>query len=125
LILDTNAFSAMAEGESALEPILRQAAYVGVPVIVLGEYKFGIAQSRNLAQYERWLSEYLPGFRVLNLDEQTAHRYAEVRGELKTLGKPIPSNDVWIAALCRQHALPILTRDRHFDAVTGITRISW
>ena len=125
MILDTNAFSAMAVGESALEPILRQAAYVGVPVIVLGEYKFGIAQSRNLAQYERWLSEYLPGFRVLNLDEQTAHHYAEVHGELKTLGKPIPSNDVWIAALCRQHALPILTRDRHFDAVTGITRISW
>ena len=125
MILDTNAFSAIAEGEPGLEPVLRQATQVGIPVIVLGEYRFGIAQSRNRTLYEHWLSEYLPGFRILDIDEQTAHHYAEVRVELKKDGKPIPSNDVWIAALCRQHSLPILSRDRHFDAVAGITRLTW
>jgi len=125
VILDTNAFSAMAEGEPGLESVLRQATQVGIPVIVLGEYRFGIAQSRNRTHYEQWMSEYLPGFRILDIDEQTAHHYAEVRVELKKDGKPIPSNDVWIAALCRQHSLPVLSRDRHFDAVAGITRLTW
>ena len=125
MILDTNAFSAIADGEPALEAILRRAALVGIPVIVLGEYRFGIAQSRNLEHYEHWLSEYLPGFRILDIDEQTAAHYAQVRVELKKVGKPIPSNDVWIAALCRQHSLPILSRDGHFDAVSGVARLTW
>jgi tRNA(fMet)-specific endonuclease VapC len=125
VILDTNAFSAMAEGEPGLEPVLRKATQVGIPVIVLGEYRFGIAQSRNRTHYEQWMSEYLPGFRILDIDEQTAHHYAEVRVELKKDGKPIPSNDVWIAALCRQHSLPVLSRDRHLDAVAAITRLTW
>ena len=125
MILDTNAFSAMADGESALESVLRQANQVGVPVVVLGEYRYGIAQSRNREDYEQWLSDYLPVFRILDVDEQTTGHYADVRIELKRLGKPIPSNDVWIAALCRQHSLPVLSRDRHFDVVSGITRLSW
>jgi predicted nucleic acid-binding protein len=49
----------------------------------------------------------------------------EIRLELKKVGRPIPSNDLWIAALSRQHSLPILTRDRHFDAVKGASRLSW
>lgn len=125
MILDTNAFSAMADGESALESVLRQANQVGVPVVVLGEYRYGIAQSRNREHYEQWLSDYLPVFRILDVDEQTAGHYADLRIGLKRLGKPIPSNDVWIAALCRQHSLPVLSRDRHFDVVSGITRLSW
>jgi tRNA(fMet)-specific endonuclease VapC len=48
-----------------------------------------------------------------------------VRVELKSAGTPIPSNDVWIAALCRQHRLPLLSRDRHFDGVPGIRRLAW
>lgn len=125
MILDTNGLSALAEGESSLEPILRKATQIAVPVIVLGEYRYGIQQSRERQRYEHWLVEYLPNFRVLNVDEQTTTRYAAVRGELKRAGTPIPSNDVWIAALCRQHALPVLSRDRHFDLVPGLRRIDW
>ena len=77
------------------------------------------------SRYERWLVEYLPKFRVLIVDEQTTTSYATVRGELKRAGTPIPSNDVWIAALCRQHCLPVLSRDRHFDLVPGLRRIDW
>lgn len=125
MILDTNGLSAMAEGESALESTLRKAAEIYVPVIVLGEYRYGISQSRKRAHYERWLVQYLPAFRVLEIDERTTISYSAVRTELKKAGTPIPSNDVWIAALCRQHSLPLLSRDRHFDAVSGITRLSW
>ena len=125
MILDTNGLSAVAEGDTALEPILRQAAQIAIPVIVLGEYRYGISQSRHRLRYERWLAEYLPKFRILDSDEVTTIAYSAVRAELKKAGTPIPSNDVWIAALCRQHSLPLISRDRHFEAVSGITRVSW
>ena len=125
MILDTNVLSALAEGESRIEPILRKATQSAVPIIVLGEYRYGIQQSRERQRYEHWLVEYLPKFRVLHVDEQTTTSYASVRGELKRAGTPIPSNDVWIAALCRQHSLPVLSRDRHFDLVPGLRRIDW
>lgn len=125
MILDTNGLSALAEGEPALEPLLRRAAQVSIPVIVLGEYRYGISQSRNHMHYEQWLAEYLPSFRILDVDERTTISYSAVRRELKKGGTPIPSNDVWIAALCRQHSLPLLSRDRHFDSVSGIIRIDW
>ena len=125
MILDTNGLSALAEGEPALEAILRKAAQVALPVIVLGEYRYGIAHSRHRKQYEQWLGEFLPAFRILDIDERTAVTYSSVRTELKKAGTPIPSNDVWIAALCRQHSLPLLSRDRHFDCVAGINRLEW
>ena len=125
MILDTNGLSALAEGEPGLEPLLRRAAQVAIPVIVLGEYRYGISQSRNHVQYEQWLAEYLPSFRILDVDERTTISYSAVRRELKKAGTPIPSNDVWIVALCRQHSLPVLSRDRHFDAVSGIIRLHW
>ena len=125
MILDTNGISALAEGEPALEPLLRRAAQVAIPVIVLGEYRYGISQSRNHIHYEQWLTEYLPSFQILDVDEQTTVFYSAVRRELKKAGTPIPSNDIWIAALCRQHSLPLLSRDHHFDAVSGIISIDW
>lgn len=125
MILDTNGLSALAEGDQHLEPILRKATQIAVPVIVLGEYRYGIQQSRERQRYEHWLVEYLSRFRVLDVEEQTTTSYAAVRRELKRAGTPIPSNDVWIAALCRQHSLPLLSRDRHFDLVPGLHRIDW
>lgn len=125
MILDTNALSAVAEGERAIKSLLEQAAQIAVPVVVLGEYRFGIAQSQDCGKYERWLDEYLNRFRVLDVSDETSRHYAELRLELKRAGRPIPANDLWIAALCRQHELPILSRDGHFDAVRGLKRIGW
>ncbi len=125
MILDTNGLSAVADGNDALEPIFRAASEIAVPVIVLGEYRYGIRQSRDRARYEAWLAEAVPSYRVLAIDEQTADLYEEIRSELKRSGRPIPANDLWIAALTRQHSLPLLTRDHHFDFVSGLKRISW
>ena len=125
MILDTNGLSAIADGNATLEPILREVTEVAVPVIVLGEFRYGIRQSRGRRRYERWLAESIASYRVLRVDEETAERYAEIRGELKHSGRPIPANDLWIAALARQHALPLMSRDRHFDSVGGLARIGW
>jgi predicted nucleic acid-binding protein len=125
LILDTNALSAIAEGEREAAKQFARAVQVAIPVIVLGEYRFGIAHSRHQREYERWLEEMVSVCNVLEVSEETAIWYAELRGQLKEAGTPIPSNDVWIAALCRQHALSILSRDRHFDLVKGLRRLDW
>jgi tRNA(fMet)-specific endonuclease VapC len=125
VILDTNGLSALVEGDPRIEPILRRAAQIAIPVIVLGEYRYGISYSRKRQSYEQWLAEYLSDFRILGIEEPTTVHYCAVRTELKKAGTPIPSNDVWIAALCRQHALPLLSRDHHFDQVPGIERVNW
>ena len=125
MILDTNGLSAVVEGDPAIEPLLRKASQIAIPVIVLGEYRYGISQSRERRRYEKWLVEYLPTFQSLNVDEQTTIPYAAIRSELKKAGTRIPSNDVWIAALCRQHSLPLASRDRHFDLVAGIQTLNW
>jgi len=125
LILDTNALSAATEREPAALEAVASAERIAVPTIVLGEYRLGIAQSRHRTEYENWLLDWIASVSVLNIDEETTHHYATIGLELKRIGKPIPTNDLWIAALCRQHALPLLSRDRHFDLVRGIQRIEW
>jgi tRNA(fMet)-specific endonuclease VapC len=125
MLVDTNALSAAADDDPAVVSILARADQMTTPVIVLGEYRYGIAQSRNRDRYESWLAGLLQDCFVLDINEPTTHHYAEITLELKRRGKPIPTNDLWIAALCRQHGLPLLSRDHHFDAVPGIKRISW
>jgi len=98
---------------------------LAVQVIVLGEYRLGISQSRRRTEYENWLREWVEAVTVLNIDEETTRHYAAIGLELKRSGKPIPANDLWIAALCRQHSLPLISRDRHFDLVRGLERIAW
>jgi predicted nucleic acid-binding protein len=122
---DTNALSAMADDDLGLAAVLTRAEQLAIPVIVLGEYRHGIAQSRHRASYENWLQKLLNDCLVLDIQEPTTHYYAEISLELTRKGKPIPTNDLWIAALCRQHSLPLLSRDRHFDLVAGIKRIGW
>ena len=125
MILDTNALSAAADGDPAVIALLAGADQVAIPVIVLGEYRYGIAQSRNRATYASWLEGLVRDCLVLDINEPTALYYAEITLELKRKGRPIPTNDIWIAALCRQHVLPLLSRDHHFDLVTGTKRIGW
>jgi tRNA(fMet)-specific endonuclease VapC len=125
LILDTNALSAIAEGERKAVKEFVRADEAAIPVIVLGEYRFGISHSRHKHEYERWLADLVTVCMVFEVNEETTVSYAVLRSELKKAGTPIPSNDVWIAALCRQHAASILSRDRHFDLVSGIQRVTW
>jgi len=125
MILDTNALSAWVEGLATVEATFRSASRLVVPSVVLGEYYFGIRQSRHRSRYEEWLRRYLPLAEIAAVTSSTADAYADIRLELKRLGHPIPPNDAWIAALARQHALPVLSNDAHFDVVEGIRRIAF
>jgi predicted nucleic acid-binding protein len=125
MILDTNALSAFADKIPGAVKAVSTAGLVAIPIVVLGEYRYGIAHSRRERDYEKWLRPFLETCQILEIAEQTIPWYVGVRSELRRLGKPIPANDVWIAALCRQHNLPLLSRDAHFDHVKGLRRVDW
>jgi tRNA(fMet)-specific endonuclease VapC len=125
LILDPNALSAFADGEPGVGEILRRHERAAIPVIVLGEFRYGIAGSRHRRAYEQWLEALLSELEVLAITAQTSISYAALRGTLKQRGRPIPANDAWIAALAMQHRMPILSRDEHFDALPELRRVSW
>ncbi len=125
MILDTNALSAFVDGEAGVGDALRRQPRAALPVIVLGEFRFGIAESRRRAAYEAWLETHLPHFEILAVTDTTAVVYAELRVSLRRSGRPIPANDAWIAALALEHRLPVLSRDHHFEAVPGLELKSW
>ncbi len=125
MILDTNALSAFFESDERLATVLQTTSRHHLPSVVLGEYRFGLIRSRKQKEIEPWLDELENQFLVLEVDSDTARFYAKIREKLRFVGKPIPANDLWIAALALQYDQPIISRDTHFDFVEGIQRLSW
>ena len=125
LILDTNALSSFADGDEKLLRAIENEAELALPVIVLGEYLYGIQQSRLRASYESWIKLNLPFFDLLPIAQETAECYSEIRRELKAAGTPIPTNDLWIAALARHYRMRLVTRDGHFRVIQGLHVVVW
>lgn len=125
MILDTNAVSALLSGDAALARLLEPTERHHLPVIVIGEYRYGLLRSRHRQTLQAFLETLIRESLVLRLDGATTTHYAAVRNELREAGRPIPENDVWIAGLARQHDQPIVSRDEHFDAIAGTRRLAW
>lgn len=125
MILDTNAVSALLAGDPAIAEILADDDRHELPVIVIGNYRYGLARSRDRGRLGRLFDLLIHHSNVLSIDVDTTSHYALVREELRRAGRPIPENDVWIAALARQHDLALVSRDDHFDAVPDVRRIEW
>ena len=117
--LDTNAYSDFMRGVAARVELLRTVQAIVLPLIVLGELRAGFAagnrESTNAANLQRFLAG--PRVSVLAPDEQTTHCYAQLHRQLRDDGRPIPTNDLWIAALAVQHDLVLCTSDRHFRLI--------
>ena len=117
--LDTNAYSDFMRGIGARVELLRTVQSIVLPLIVLGELRAGFAagnrESTNAANLQRFLAS--PRVSVLAPDEQTTHCYAQLHRRLRDDGRPIPTNDLWIAALAVQHDLVLCTSDRHFRLI--------
>ncbi len=125
MILDTDAVSALLQGDRNLESVLAESDRHHLPAVTLGEYRYGLKNSRRRAGLETLLDELESESFPLALNGATARHYADIRSELKQAGHPIPENDIWLAALARQHHLPIVSRDAHFDSVKGLKRLDW
>ena len=125
LALDTNRYVDLARGVEATAKLVAMADRVFVPFVVLGELRAGFVAGTRGAENERVLRRFLQtkGVEVLLADEQTTTAYAAVFGQLRRQGTPIPTNDMWIAALVLQHGLILHARDAHFDHVAQIPRV--
>jgi len=108
-----------------LETFLREGGTAYLPLTVLGELFAGayrVSRREHALQQIRLL---LTVAVLLPPDDATAQTYGEIHGELAKAGTPIPQNDVWIAALAREHRLPLVTRDAHFALISNLTVLDW
>lgn len=122
LAVDTNAYSGFMRGLTGAVQALRAAQDIHLPLIVLGELLAGFAAGTRASKNRDELARFLasPRVQVLKPDEKTARHYADIYAALRARGTPIPTNDLWIAALARQHRLALLTFDVHFETVPGL-----
>ncbi len=125
IALDTNCYADFARGDADVVAAIETAEAVFLPLIVLGELRAGFAVGTHAARNESVLRQFLlrPGIEVLAPDVQTTRHYGSVYRQLRSQGTPIPTNDMWIAALVLQHDLVLLDRDEHFDALPQLTRL--
>jgi predicted nucleic acid-binding protein len=122
LALDTNAYKLLGEGDSNLTEDLRLAEKIGLPITILGELWFGFVNGSKLRQNTERLERFLATSRVevLQQDQQTARLFGEIATLLRKGGVTIQQNDIWIAALCKQHGFALATGDRGFQHVLGL-----
>jgi predicted nucleic acid-binding protein len=120
--LDTVAYSHFKRGEARVTKLLDSAEWIGVPAIVIGELCAGFAKGsrfqKNLEELDEFLA--LPIVETLPVDRQTAEMFGEIIDALRRKGRPIPSNDVWIAATCARAGATLLTWDAHFRFIPRV-----
>ena len=124
LALDTNRYVDLCKAVGATVELLAAADAVFVPFVVVAELRAGFAVGRRSSENERVLRRFLAkeGVRVLFADDGTLRHYAAVYRQLRQQGTPIPTHDLWIAALVLQHDLVLHSRDRHFDHLPQLSR---
>jgi predicted nucleic acid-binding protein len=124
LLLDTNAYSAMVEGRPEVVGLFRQAEEVMISTVVLGELLYGFHNGSRYEQNRQLLEEFLrdPQVQIVTLTLTTAELFGEIFASLRKRGKPIPTNDIWIAAQAIENNSSLLSSDPHFGFVE---RLSW
>ena len=120
VVVDTNVVVALLNGDTAIASWLASFPTLCVPIPVVGELLFGALNSSRSAENLKRVQKFLASSRPLETTVQTAHAYADVRLALKRKARPIPENDIWIAAAAIEHALPLATRDAHFGHVDQV-----
>ena len=122
IIIDTNFYVAFKKRDDAAVLTLKKADYIAVNTVILGEllagFRCGTREERNREELDLFLDS--PRVDLLSVDDETAEFYAQVFAELKQKGRPIPTNDLWLAASAMQHGLVLATYDDHFIGIGGL-----
>lgn len=123
IALDTNRYRDLCDGDSSVVSLLEQAESVFIPFVVIGELRAGFALGSRGQENERVLRRFLnkPGVNTLYATDATTRCYASVFRQLRARGTPIPTNDLWIAALVIEHDLALFSRDEHFRDLPQLT----
>jgi tRNA(fMet)-specific endonuclease VapC len=125
VLLDTNIVIALFANEAPVQRQLVTISEVFVPSIVLGELYYGALKSARTEQNIARIDEFTASSSVLACDIATARQYGMIKAELRTKGKPIPENDIWIAAIAKQYQLTLVTRDDHFHHINHLAIERW
>ncbi len=122
VMLDTSAYSAFMRGHPEVKLALQRAEEICLNPIVLGELLAGFVKGKHRKKNEREIRTFLssPRVKLLNVDGETAERYAAILDSLWRAGTPIPTNDIWIAASAMQHGLRLLATDVHYQKVSQV-----
>jgi len=126
ILIDTNIYSHALKGSEDVVEVLRKAGEICISAISIGEllsgFKGGNRERQNREELDIFLDS--PRVKICYIDETTSEFYADIVYSLRKIGTPIPTNDIWIAAVALQHGLKVFSKDHHFKHVPGILRIS-
>ena len=125
-VIDTSAYSVVYRGEDTrLAQYFNGSEQLYVPVVVLGELRAGFKAGNKDAENSRVLEAFLnnQNVEILYITDVTTKKYAEIFAKLREKGRPIGTNDLWIAAICLEHGLPLLTKDSDYAHVSGLQTI--
>ena len=122
ILLDTSAYSALKRGDPAVAQLVRGAERIDFSVVVLGELLFGFRRGARFRRNEEELRQFLrnPYVELLPVGPVTADRFGRIAAGLREKGRPIPTNDVWIAAHAMETGAELVSFDRHFEEVDGL-----
>ena len=124
-LLDTNAIIALQKKDFSILALLEITSEVFVPSIVIGELFYGAYKSNRSEENQKTVQDFAAGRVILAPDTNTANMYGQVKYALRIKGRPIPDNDIWIAALAIQYNLILLTKDQHFTEIANLPVRDW
>jgi predicted nucleic acid-binding protein len=122
IIIDTNFYAAFKRNEVEAVSLLQRVEYIAVNTVILGELLAGFRCGNRERENRMELEAFLDSARVdtIMLDDETAEFYAQIFSDLRQKGRPIPSNDLCLAASALQHGLALATYDEHFSYISGL-----
>lgn len=125
VLLDTNIIIGLFANEQPILARLSQADHIFIPSTVLGELYYGACKSAHSERNVRRIDEFAVSVAVLVCDAGTAVHYGRIKKALREKGKPLPENDIWIAAVAQQHGLTVISRDQHFKEIESLPVEAW
>jgi tRNA(fMet)-specific endonuclease VapC len=125
VVVDINVVIAIFESDQRILKRRKKAEIVFVPSIVVGELFYGAYHPTQIRKNVSRVEAFAGASDVLACDTETAHQYGQIKSQLRRQGRPLPDNDIWIAALAIQHGLTLVSRDRHFQEVTNLKVQVW
>jgi predicted nucleic acid-binding protein len=122
LVLDTSAYSHFRRGVEDVVSLISSASWIGMTAIVLGELRAGFGLGKRRTRNEAELAAFLsnPVVHELDVDHEAAQIYAEIVLALRASGRPIPTNDIWIAAVAAREGVHVATYDAHFTSIARV-----
>lgn len=120
-LLDSNIVIDLFRGDQQTISRIKLIKEVKIPVIVLGELYFGANKSNQTSKRLKQIARLEELVTILNITKSTTRSYGVIKDQLRLKGKPIPENDIWIASLALEHNLILLTKDKHFEYIDGIS----